>query len=132
MRKHFWHVVLVSVCGMVGTAMLSPAASADPEHVVRYVVTADGGQEVSIHYQIAPPAETWSGTETVNAWVSPEEPWEKTITLEDPDSAYVSVREIWWNPNMHCEVWVDGQRTITGTGMCIPRPNPEHWDITPA
>ncbi|WP_132857618.1 hypothetical protein [Mycobacteroides abscessus] len=83
---------------------------------------ADAGQEVTIHFRVAPQTENWSGAHSENYWVSPTEPWEQTTTLEDPESAYVSVRNIWWNPNLRCEIWVDGRRTMESNGVCIPRP----------
>lgn len=116
-------VLLVSV-----PLMLLPGISgsyyalAEAEHAVRYVVTADAGQEVTIHFRVAPQTESWSGVHSENYWVSPEEPWEQSIALEDPGSAYVSVRNIWWNPNLRCEIWVDGKRTLESSGVCIPRP----------
>lgn len=106
-------------------AMLSRGvvhASAEPEHIVRYVVTADAGQEMTIHFRVAPQTENWSGVHSENYWVSPTEPWQETVTLEDPETAYVSVRNVWWNPNLRCEVWIDGTRTMEGAGVCIPRP----------
>lgn len=103
--------------GVVGTPTI---AASDPEHVVRYVVTADGGQEVSIHYRVAAPSGTSSGARYDQVWISPDDPWQQTTTLADPYSyGYVSVRNIWWNPNFRCEVWVDGTLAMDGTAVCI-------------
>lgn len=106
-------------------AMLLPAlairASADEaDHAVRYVLTADGDREVTIHYRIATPTENWAGTRYENFWIGPDNPWEATTTLDDPygDAAYVSVRNIWWNPNFRCELWVDGKLAMKGEGYC--------------
>lgn len=107
------------------TAMLSSGAvraSAEPEHFVRYVVTADAGREMTIHFRVAPQTENWSGVHSENYWVSPTAPWQETVTLEEPEAAYVSVRNVWWNPNLRCEIWIDGTRTMEGAGVCIPRP----------
>lgn len=110
-------LALTSMTGVVGTPT---TAASDPEHVVRYVVTADGGREVSIHYRVAAPSETSSGARYDQAWISPDDPWEQTATLTDPYKyGYVSVRNIWWNPNFRCEVWVDGTLAMDGTGVCI-------------
>lgn len=98
----------------------TPAADADVDHTVRYVVTADGNREVTIHYRIATPSENWAGTHYENFWIGPDSPWEATTTLDDPygDAAYVSVRNIWWNPNFRCELWVDGKLAMKGEGYC--------------
>jgi len=101
-----------------------PVARADEGHTVRYVVTGDTGQEVSIYFRVAPQTPSWSGAHTENYWVSPSEPWEQTVQLTDPSTAYVAVRNVWWNPNMHCEIWIDGVKTMESSpnGVCIPRP----------
>lgn len=119
----FGRAAFLAVC--YSAVMLSSGlvhASAEPEHVVRYVVTADAGQEMTIHFRVAPQTENWSGVHSENYWVSPTEPWQETVTLADPETAYVSVRNVWWNPNLRCEIWVDGTRTMEGAGVCIPRP----------
>ncbi|MBB4852883.1 hypothetical protein HNP40_000249 [Mycobacteroides chelonae] len=64
-------------------------------------MTAEAGQEITIHFRIALQMESWSGLHSENYWVSPAEPWQQSMTVEDPDSAYVSVRNIWWNPPLH-------------------------------
>ncbi|WP_131815827.1 hypothetical protein [Mycobacteroides franklinii] len=109
----------------IAIAILLPALAArawadEAEHTVRYVVTADGDREVTIHYRIASPTENWAGTHYENFWIGPDNPWEATTTLDDPygDAAYVSVRNIWWNPNFRCELWVDGKLAMKGEGYC--------------
>ncbi|WP_164911756.1 hypothetical protein [Mycobacteroides franklinii] len=109
----------------IAVAILLPAPTAraradEVEHTVRYVVTADGDREVTIHYRIAPPTENWAGTHYENFWIGPDNPWEASTTLDDPygDAAYVSVRNIWWNPNFRCELWVDGKLAMKGEGYC--------------
>lgn len=104
----------------VGVASTPATARGNPEHFIRYVVTADGGQEVSIHYRVAPPSETSSGARYEQVFISPENSWEQTAMLADPyQYGYVSVRNIWWNPKFRCEVWVDGELAIDGTGVCV-------------
>lgn len=112
-------IIVVFAAGM--GAVGSPAkASGDPEHFIRYVVTADGGREVSIHYRFADPSQTASGARYEQVWLSPETPWEQTATLADPyRDGYVSVRNIWWNPDLHCQVWVDGTLAMDGAGACV-------------
>lgn len=102
------------------SALAAPASADQVDHTVRYVVTADGDREVTIHYRIATPTENWAGTHYENFWIGPDNPWEATTTLEDPygDAAYVSVRNIWWNPNFRCELWVDGKLAMKGEGYC--------------
>ncbi|SHU39544.1 putative secreted protein [Mycobacteroides abscessus subsp. abscessus] len=102
----------------------APAAHADQEHTVRYVVTAEASQEVSIYYREAPQTVNWSGVHIENDVVVPGTPWEQTVHLADPATAYVAVRNVWWNPNMHCEIWIDGTKAMESSpnGVCIPRP----------
>ncbi|MFD6196469.1 hypothetical protein ACFWE3_07150 [Mycobacteriaceae bacterium NPDC060252] len=97
-----------------------PASADEVDHTIRYVVTADGDREVTIHYRIATPTESWAGTRYENFSIGPDNPWEATTTLDDPygDAAYVSVRNIWWNPNFRCELWVDGKLAMKGEGYC--------------
>lgn len=114
--------VLVLVAGLVSySAALVPVVSAEPAHLIRYVVTATEGREVTIHFRVGTQTENWSGTHSENFWVSPDEPWQRTVELAEPQSAYVSVRNVWWNPDLGCEIWVDGNMIMKGTGVCIPR-----------
>ncbi|SHS81997.1 Uncharacterised protein [Mycobacteroides abscessus subsp. abscessus] len=121
--KSVSRTVFVMVCHSAAVFSIGAAhADAEPEHSVRYVVTADAGQEMTIHFRVAPQTENWSGVHSENYWVSPTAPWQETVTLENPETAYVSVRNVWWNPNLRCEIWIDGTRTMEGAGVCIPRP----------
>ncbi|MUM19881.1 hypothetical protein FZI91_04500 [Mycobacterium sp. CBMA271] len=119
--QRFGLLVMTIAMPVAGFSWSSDAV-AEAEHVVRYVVTADAGREITVHFRVAPQTESWSGVHSENYWVSPAEPWEQVVALEDPGSAYVSVRNIWWNPNLRCEIWVDGKRTMESSGVCIPRP----------
>lgn len=108
------------VCALV-LSLVSGAntpANAEPGHEVLYVVTADGDREVTIHYRVDMPTENWHGAKYENFWIGPDKPWRQTVFLDDPYVAYVSVRNIWWNPNFHCELWMDGVRVQQGGGYC--------------
>ncbi|OHT79335.1 hypothetical protein BKG69_13165 [Mycobacteroides chelonae] len=107
---------------VVAAIIANPAvATAHAEHSVRYVVTAGGGGEVEIHYRTEPPSENSSGAQYEHVWVSPTEPWEQNVSLDEPNRyAYISVRQVWWNPALHCEVWVDGVLVKQNSkGVCI-------------
>ncbi|MGV0625529.1 hypothetical protein [Mycolicibacter minnesotensis] len=115
-RRHRVAALLLMGLTLPGT----PAATAQTAHAIRYVVTSDGGQDVEIHYRLEAPTENSSGAQYDHVWISPDQPWERTTTLDIPyRHAYVSVRNVWWNPRFSCEVWVDGRLAQTGTGTCV-------------
>ncbi|SEA31496.1 hypothetical protein SAMN04488580_102333 [Mycobacterium sp. 283mftsu] len=113
-------ITLLPIVFLVFPAGLS-IAPVRADHSVRYVVTAGGPGELEIHYRAQAPSENSSGAKYDHVWVSPEAPWTETVPLGEPDRyAYVSVRQVWWNPSLRCEVWVDGLLVKhNDKGVCI-------------
>lgn len=109
---------------LFASVMIAPPSAHADEHTVRYVVTSNGEHEVTIYFREAAQTINWSGVHIENHWVSPGQPWETTVQLDDASAAYVAVRNVWWNPDMHCEIWIDGNKTMASdpNGVCIPRP----------
>lgn len=119
MRPGLANILLpIVLLGSVASLSIAPAHA---DHSVRYVVTAGGAGELEIHYRAQPPSENSSGARYDHVWVSPEAPWSQTVPLDEPDKyAYVSVRQVWWNPILRCQVWVDGVLVKhNDKGVCI-------------
>ncbi|MUL67116.1 hypothetical protein BOO86_21765 [Mycobacterium sp. CBMA 234] len=94
-------------------------AAADDGHAVRYLMRADGGVEAEIHYRVDPPSTTGNGANYEHVWISPGEPFERSTVMEEPRRyAYISVRNMTWNPNFQCELWIDDKLVQKAKGYC--------------
>lgn len=123
-RANIIRLALGTAAAAVLAAGTSSPSTADPgddaSHTVRYVVTSDGAQEVTIHYRTDAPTENWHGAHYENIWISPTQPFEQTVKLDEPYTyGYIAVRTIYWSPNFHCEVWVDGKLALQGDSSCV-------------
>ncbi|MCV7040722.1 hypothetical protein [Mycolicibacterium moriokaense] len=124
MRKATAMVGAALVLAAGSLAVSQATGSAQPsEPNVRYVVTADAPLSFDVNYVTSSPADLKAFNADSAAYSARGNfvvPWETSVTLTDPQWAYISVARAGHAmeapPNAHCEIWVDGQLAVQNTG----------------
>lgn len=137
---------ILAACGsivMMGAGALAigqGTATAEPaEHQVKYTLTSVGPGDFNLYYAFAAPPSLEAYHADPNAFVKSEKvnlapgaPWVFETTLPDSQWAFVSAsgaaHAMQADPNVRCEITVDGQVVVEQTGPFATQCQLRSWN----
>ena len=136
---------LLAACGSIalmgaGLVIGQGAASAEPAaHQVKYTLSAAGPGDFNLYYAFAAPPsleayhadpDAFVKSEKIN--LAPGAPWVFETTLPDSQWAFISAsgaaHAMQADPNVHCEITVDGQLVVEQTGPFTTQCQLRSWN----